>query len=721
MGDIVGGRVSDSPIACKALTVQEVFTGRRYRLDHYQRDYSWEQDDVRHLIADLHKRFIDSWHPTHDRRNVGTYQPYFLGPFVYHDDEQYTFLVDGQQRITTLHLLLIFLGDLLREQEDEASARMLDPLVRITRFGESAYTLDIPERSDFLDTVFASEGYQLPDDASSALRRLWESAEVLREEFPEDLRNEALPYFVDWLLERVCLVGIRAENRDQGWEIYESMNDRGLRLGPIDLLKSFLLSQIDRGQAEADHTWRAMVSGLAAVDVNTPSEFIKTYLVARYARSEDDVARLDGPFHSWVKDNAQVLGLVRPTDYQNLIQAMARDAERYQTLAAATHTYTLELPSVYFNHYNGMTRQFAPILAAAEPRDGSADFKAKAELIAKYLDLYFVRRVVNDLPSEPIHLAGEAVRLVERVRGGVNLGKLRAILAEQVVGIEHDFTAVRTYGLRSNNSRQVRYLLARLTTFVETGCGKSDDIPVYLDTRRPYEIEHIWANHFKRYEPETKTKATFIAYRNRLGALLLLPKSDNASYQDITFEDKVDYYQRQNQLAASLNTKHRDRNAPFNKFVRRQGLEKHFRGFPRFDMKAIDSRQTLYEQLCKRVWDQEVFGQAPELTTRPPQPTTNRTRARYDVGVLDLINAQMIPPSANLVAHRRGETFTATVRPDGQIQIPSGESFRSLSGAGEFLLGTRACQGWMFWRTVIGGKEIPLADIRREALENGRV
>ncbi|MQY37898.1 hypothetical protein SRB17_59060 [Streptomyces sp. RB17] len=148
-------------------------------------------------------------------------------------------------------------------------------------------------------------------------------------------------------------------------------------------------------------------------------------------------------------------------------------------------------------------------MAAVEPRDDSSTFKTKAGLIADYLDLVFARRLVNDLPSSGAHLDREAVRLVERLRGGVSIDKLRTLLAEEAAALDYDFTGMKTYGLRSNNSRQVRYLLARLTGFVETACERGDDMHRYLDAQRPFEIEHIWANHFERYQPETGTRAVF--------------------------------------------------------------------------------------------------------------------------------------------------------------------------------------------------------------------
>lgn len=55
--------------------------------------------------------------------------------------------------------------------------------------------------------------------------------------FPEELRDAALPYFIDWLLENVHLVEITAYSDDDAYTIFETMNDRGLSLSPTDMLK----------------------------------------------------------------------------------------------------------------------------------------------------------------------------------------------------------------------------------------------------------------------------------------------------------------------------------------------------------------------------------------------------------------------------------------------------------------------------------------------------
>jgi uncharacterized protein with ParB-like and HNH nuclease domain len=89
-----------------------------------------------------------------------------------------------------------------------------------------------------------------------------------------------LSRFVEWLLARVILVGIRAPSRDSGFRIFESMNDRGTRLTPVDLLKSFLLSHVGEGEEDLNLRWRRMLSELTISrdDEGAPTRFLKAAL-----------------------------------------------------------------------------------------------------------------------------------------------------------------------------------------------------------------------------------------------------------------------------------------------------------------------------------------------------------------------------------------------------------------------------------------------------------
>jgi uncharacterized protein with ParB-like and HNH nuclease domain len=252
--------------------------------------------NVRRLVEDLHRRFSAQWNELHDRKDISRYKPYFLGPYVYFQDGDITYLVDGQQRITTLHLLLIFIRNLLVEQEALDESRQIETLIYNVMYGERRYTIDIDDRTPLLDALMKAQSYQVRPSDPPSVRNLWERYTDLDEQFPLDLMGEALPYFHDWLLHRVCLVGIEAHDQGHGWEIFETMNDRGLQLSPLDLLKSFLLARADQTQHQRlNNAWRKALTALSALGgTGAASDFVKALLIGRYA-DPSDAGDLEGP------------------------------------------------------------------------------------------------------------------------------------------------------------------------------------------------------------------------------------------------------------------------------------------------------------------------------------------------------------------------------------------------------------------------------------------
>src|SRR5690606_21951523 len=114
-----------------------------------------------------------------------------------------------------------------------------------------------------------------------------------------------------------------------------------------------------------------------------------------------------------------------------------------------------------------------------------------------------------------------------------------------------------------------------------------------------YEIEHVSADHPERHKEEFGHPSEFQECRNRIGGLVLLPKSFNASYGDLPYAEKRKHYAGQNLLARSLHESAYDHNPGFKRFIAESGLP--FRGHAEFRKADLDARQALYQQLAGRV------------------------------------------------------------------------------------------------------------------------
>jgi len=163
-------------------------------------------------------------------------------------------------------------------------------------------------------------------------------------------------------------------------------------------------------------------------------------------------------------------------------------------------------------------------------------------------------------------------------------------------------------GVHQQNRWMLHLVLARLTDYVERESGNPSRYPEYVGGtgKHRYEVEHIWANKPEEHTDEFTDPSAFRERRNRLGGLLILPKSFNAAYGALPYDKKLKHYNTQrNLLAQSLHSDCYDRNPGFTQFVTRTGLP--FRPYETFKRADLEARQQLYAALAERIWNPDLL------------------------------------------------------------------------------------------------------------------
>ena len=733
--------MADAPIQAQGMNVSALFANRRFAIVYYQREYSWSRADVKILLNDLHQRFTASWIPAQSARKIHRYPTYFLGSIVYYEVDGATYVVDGQQRITTLHLLLIHLYRLLKEQDADSEARRLETLIR-PGWGNQDYAIDVADYAYIYSALMEGGSVRLRPGASASETHLLARGRDLDEDFPADLCGEALIPFVQWLLERVCLAGIRAEGQDHGWQIFETTNDRGVRLGPIDLLKSRLLVMAETGQENLNKQWREMLSRLSDVGPRVPTDYIKTYLLAKHVSTDDEKDRqqANDAFHEWVRLNPQRLGLRSAKDYGDLIRdQIAPLGAHYAMLAyAAVHWNEGWSAALFYNERNQIPHHLAAVLATVRANDSPGAVQQKAALVSGHLDLLFVHRLVAGGAADTGVLEGDVLSLIARLRACESVETLRSTLIDELADEDARLGDVfaqtlklKSFGRTPYNAPQVRYLLARLTAYVETARGRANPIEQYLDAGRPHEIFAIWGEDFARYSAEVGgRRGTFDSLRHRLGSLLLLSADDCAQLPALAYPAQLEVLGNRHALAASLSPLSHER-GQFKGWADSRNLTGLMRPFPMaFTKEAVEQRQQLYVRLCKLVWDRGELGLAAPDTLRRAQPAprksaasrTRSTAAKSASTLEPLLKAGIVQPDESLISKRkRGVEHSAMVDADGGVLLPTGEHFADPDQAGAFVLGQRSCQGWKLWQVVRSGGRVTLDALRTEAVDTGLI
>lgn len=592
-----------------AKTVREILSGRKYQIDYYQREYRWADKQVRELVEDLADKFLNDYEEGHPRDAVKNYGHYFLGSIILSRKGSNDFIVDGQQRLTSLTLLLVHLRHL---GPDVASEAQLDQLIYSTRFGTKSFNIDVEERAACMSALFDGRDFDA-SESSESVQTIAARYESIEEHFPKELSGMALPYFVDWLLENVHLVEITAYADEDAYTIFETMNDRGLSLTPTEMLKGYVLANImgDEAKIKANARWKRRVQELKELDKEGDSDAIKTWLRSQHAEKirerkkgarAEDFDRIGTEFHRWVRDARDKLDLSGSDDFRAFIE---RDfdfyARQYARVIEASRSLRPGLEPIFYNAQHGFTAQYVALLAPLTPGEPQELSDRKVLLVATYLDILLNRRLWNFRSIGYSTMQYSIFRLTQDVRRR-DVEELVHVLRQRLDDDTETFAANDRLRVHQQNRYYIQRILARLTDYVEQASGCPSRYLEYTtgEGKKRYEVEHIWADHPERHADEFDHPSDFAEHRNRIGGLLLLPKSFNASYGDLPYEKKLPHYLKHNLLARSLHPACYERDPGFLSFVEGSGLP--FRPHSTFGREDIEERQILYRLLAERVW-----------------------------------------------------------------------------------------------------------------------
>lgn len=594
----------------KEKTIRQLLSGTRYSIDFYQREYKWQTKQVQELLDDLATKFLDDYNEKHSRDKVQNYGYYYLGSIIISRKNNQNYVIDGQQRLTTLTLLLMHLHHLQGDRSDRVK---LEDLIFSEKYGRKSFNLDVEERTKVMDSIYADPSLNDFSDESESIKNIIGRYHDIEQLLAEEIDEKALPYFADWLIENVYLVEITAYSDEDAYIIFETMNDRGLSLSPLDMLKGFLLANItdEAKRIDAAKVWKQTIQELSDLGKDEDSDAIKAWFRSQYANSirdrkrgakPQDFDRIGTEFHRWVREHLDEIGIKESNDFYRFIAKELRFyTKQYYRLSKASKKLTEGLEAVYFNSRHSFTLQYPVILAALSPDDDGETINRKIRIVSTFIDILIARRLWN-FRLIAYSTMQYAMFLVMRAIRRKSIPELIELLKEKLAVENEDFSTTDRFRMHQQNRYAIMELLARMTDFIERESGISSRFEEYVASgKNKYEIEHIWANHFERHQNEFGHESDFQEFRNRIGGLLLLPKSFNASYSDKPYQEKLKHYFGQNLLAKSLHKDCYEHNPGFLKFIKESELP--FKAHEEFRKEDLEERAKLYQEIAEKLWN----------------------------------------------------------------------------------------------------------------------
>lgn len=603
--------------------IQQLLQSQSFSIDEYQREYKWEKENIDELLSDLQAKFYSNYRQGDETPAVSTYGEYFLGSIIVSKRNNKNYLIDGQQRVTSLTLLLICLYR-AAQAKGMPVVQTLAPLIFSDNLGQPKFNLDIPERLSVIKALFEGQPFS-PDGKDESIQTMYARySDIEANDLLAEL-GDALPHFIYWLLTRVGLIEISTENDSYAYAIFETMNDRGKPLSPVDMLKAYLLAPVEDSQTrvQINQIWKRQVLELISYDGSHEPErdanCIKAWLRAQYAESirerraganDMDWELIGSVFHRWIRDHSTSLGLGTAKGNQRMMaESFPFFAKAYRKILQASKHYTPGLQAVYYNAHNDFTWQSTVLLAPLVETDDDDTVEKKMAVTATYLDIWLMRRVVNYI-RVGYSSASYAMWLLCRDIRRKPLAELVIILQKKLADDDVTFagnltrgrTGIQGLGLNQFSRRYVYHLLARITSYVESKSGKPDLFDKYVqrDSKNPCDIEHIWANRYDQYQGDFSSEQEFQEWRNQVASLLLLPADINRSLQDKPFDEKAQHYAKQNLYAASLTAMAYVHEPQFKQF--RAASELPFKSYEQFGKSEQIERRELVDGLVNLVW-----------------------------------------------------------------------------------------------------------------------
>ena len=221
-----------------SLTIRELVSSSRYLIPIYQRNYDWGEKETLQLLEDIS-----------DYAAQKTGQPYYLGSLIvmphHQDGQDYYETIDGQQRLTTLTIIMIVLRSMLKNQRD------------VSWFVQPNISYD---HRPAADDALRSLSYNQEVDHPSA-KRIYEVYSIVNKNLINILKNKGdmdIAEFYDYFTSNVIIMRIPVPKDTQLNHYFEIMNSRGEQLEKHEVLKASLMDCIPvEGHALFNALWEA--------------------------------------------------------------------------------------------------------------------------------------------------------------------------------------------------------------------------------------------------------------------------------------------------------------------------------------------------------------------------------------------------------------------------------------------------------------------------------
>ena len=573
-----------------------------YAVPDFQREYVWQREHVEKLLEDVLNEFYDE-----EARPIEGPE-YFLGSIVACRDHEGIFqLIDGQQRITTIYLVLCAARDALRDAGDEPT-RVLQAQISDAysdpKTGEDVerhrLTLQYEDSGGILEKIVRADQVvsELPETTES-VRKIIAAYRTIRVFLRVNLRDEPaeIKKFLVAFTGRIKLIRILTPTITNALKVFETINDRGVGLNAMDLLKNLLFMKTSsKDYPKLKDRWKTLIDVLDNCG-EKPLRFLRYYIMSHFAIDYHRSIRED-EIYDWFVRNTEVCGIDRdPLGFAERLTECARAHACFlssRDRQGVENRYLQNLAQL-----GGALRQQHILLLAG--RHLAPDL---FNHLCRGIENLFFCYIITREPTKTFER--NFARWSGELRNCQDVDTLDAFLNKYFVADLRKRTERFDFAFReltqwNIQQYRMRYILAKLTQYIEEQAWGSPTyarLDRYID--KSVHVEHILPQKSTTAVREAFDKSVeYDDYVVRLGNLTLLEKTINSSVSNGSYTDKVRGYRQSSfLLTKSLTEKpHVGVNTQLNRAV------VDLIQFESWNSEAITERQEMLTALARKVWD----------------------------------------------------------------------------------------------------------------------
>ena len=544
----------------------------RLRVPQHQRPFAWTEDEVSRLWLDI--------------RRAQREEPdgYFIGPLVLSSQSpsgRHHFVIDGQQRLACAALLISAMAAHLSRHCDQDRARLLAGEYLVTRdidTLESDPKLVLGEYDDnyfrtIVNTAISGSPIPEPNPRVGSQVRLhkaytyFESQIAMQFPITFDNWKAGLLELKNYLHDSVEAICVNIGADQNAYLIFETLNDRGLRLTTSDLLKNYLFSQAGDKLEHVRSDWSHITTSLDDV---SPDDSMPLFLRHHWISTQGFIRQKD--LYRTISNRIQ-----SSTGSADFTAELVSSADLYADLTNPSHPRWNPYGTSVRNHLSEL-QIFRVVTPMPLLLSGLAVLNEKrfCQIVAAVKRWSIRLAISGRLGSGGVEEAyGEASR---RIRSGeiTSIGKLTSFMRRVLPDDENFRAAFATSGARNN--RQARYLLASLEQQARMELSKSTDLVPSLD-ESVVNIQHILPRNPASAEWSHVSADDRQIFTNRLGNIALFSVEDNRRVGAGSFDDGRVFYESSGLV-----------------------LTREIADVPQWDRLAIVTRQNRLADLAVRTW-----------------------------------------------------------------------------------------------------------------------